>query len=120
LTDSGTVTGVGWWDSPPQRFAKPALKSFEAVFHQTHCPRFLLNLRPQNEAVFNLRAARLERSIGVVYEPEVERDQHYFETRLSNQFDVVIHIDETRAVEPVECTAEWDKGEVPETFPTGI
>jgi erythromycin esterase-like protein len=122
-TDSGTVTAASnWWDSPPQRVRlKPALQeSFEAVFHQTHSPRFLLNLRPQNEAVFNLRAPRLERSVGVVYRPDVERDQHYFEARLSDQFDLVIHIDETRAVEPIECTAEWDKGEVPETFPTGV
>jgi erythromycin esterase-like protein len=31
-----------------------------------------------------------------------------------------IHFDETRAVEPLELTAEWEAGEVPETFPTGI
>jgi len=27
---------------------------------------------------------------------------HYFETRLLDQFDSVIHIDRTRAVEPLE------------------
>jgi hypothetical protein len=40
--------------------------------------------------------------------------------RLREQFDAVIHLDETRAVEPLERTAEWEKGEVPETFPFGI
>jgi hypothetical protein len=39
---------------------------------------------------------------------------------LSDQFDAVIHIDETRAVEPLERTVEWDEGEVMETYPTGI
>jgi hypothetical protein len=39
---------------------------------------------------------------------------------LSDQFDAIIHIDETRAVEPLERTPQWEKGEVPETFPTGV
>lgn len=29
----------------------------------------------------------------------------------------MIHIDQTRAVEPLERTAGWEKGEVPETYP---
>jgi erythromycin esterase-like protein len=56
----------------------------------------------------------------VIYRPETERASHYFKARLSAQFDAVIHFDETRAVEPLEVTAEWKTGEVPETFPTGI
>jgi erythromycin esterase-like protein len=36
---------------------------------------------------------------------------------LPEQFDAVIHVDETRAVEPLERTAAWEKGEVPETYP---
>lgn len=42
------------------------------------------------------------------------------QARLSEQFDAVIHFDETRAVEPLERTVEWEASEVPETFPTGI
>ena len=30
------------------------------------------------------------------------------------------HVDETRAVEPLERTARWDEGEVPETFPYAV
>ena len=37
--------------------------------------------------------------------------------RLADQFDAVLHFDETRAVEPIETTAKWEKGELPETFP---
>jgi hypothetical protein len=33
---------------------------------------------------------------------------------------VVIHIDETRAVEPVECTAHWERRELRETFPRAV
>jgi hypothetical protein len=32
----------------------------------------------------------------------------------------VFHFDETRAVRPLEYTAQWEAGEVPETFPFAI
>ena len=67
-----------------------------------------------------LRAARLERAIGVIYLPETERASHYFYARLSDQFDAVIHLGSTRAIEPLERTAEWQRGEVPETFPSAV
>ena len=63
---------------------------------------------------------RLERAIGVIYRPETERASHYFHASLPAQFDAVLHFDRTRAVEPLERTAEWETGEVPETFPSGI
>jgi|GEM_PF-4885467 len=34
--------------------------------------------------------------------------------------DAVIHIDETRAVEPLELTAGGELGEPPETYPTAL
>jgi hypothetical protein len=33
---------------------------------------------------------------------------------------VVIHIDETRALEPLELTSEWKRGELPETYPFAV
>ena len=56
----------------------------------------------------------------MIYRPETERWSHYFDARLSKQFDAVIHFDETRAVEPLERTAEWEGGEFPETYPSGL
>jgi erythromycin esterase-like protein len=56
----------------------------------------------------------------VAVEAETERASHYFRARLPDQFDAVLHFDETRAVEPLERTAEWDPGEVPETFPFAV
>ncbi len=67
-----------------------------------------------------LRSARLERAIGVIYRPQTERQSHYFRARVADQFDAVIHIDETRAVEPLERTARWVQGEVPETYPFAV
>ncbi|MFL5580023.1 MAG: erythromycin esterase family protein, partial [Gemmatimonadaceae bacterium] len=72
------------------------------------------------EAVDALRDPRLERAIGVIYRPETERWSHYFDAELSAQFDAVIHLDETRALHPLERTPRWEHDEPPETYPTGI
>ncbi len=62
----------------------------------------------------------LERAIGVIYLPESELASHYFHARLADQFDAIIHFDQTRAVEPLERTGEWEVGEPAETFPSGV
>jgi hypothetical protein len=57
-----------------------------------------------------LAVPRIERAIGVIYRPETERQSHYFDARLADQFDVAIHLDHTRALEPLERTSLWDQG----------
>jgi hypothetical protein len=39
---------------------------------------------------------------------------------MADQFDAIVHIDETRAVEPIERTARWEEGELPETYPYAV
>ena len=121
-THHGTVTAASAWGGPAERKrVRPALStSYEAMFHDTQLGRFLLTLWPNGRATDALWYPRLERAIGVIYLPETERMSHYFHARLSDQFDAVLHFDETRAVEPLERTAEWEAGEVPETFPFGV
>lgn len=121
-TYTGTVTAASDWDGPAHRkHVRPALAgSYERLFHETGIPRFLLPLRSSPELALALAAPRLERAIGVIYAPQTERQSHYFHARLPQQFDYVIHIDETRAVEPLERTAGWEAGEVAETFPSGL
>jgi len=36
------------------------------------------------------------------------------------QFDALIHIDETHALEPLDRGPVWHTGEAPETFPSGM
>ncbi|MFL5802540.1 MAG: erythromycin esterase family protein [Roseiflexaceae bacterium] len=121
-THHGTVTAASDWGAPAERKrVRPALAgSYEALFHATGIPRFLLTLRDGGEASAGLRDPRLERAIGVIYRPETERASHYFWARLVDQFDAVLHFDETQAVEPLERSAEWEVGEVPETFPFAV
>jgi erythromycin esterase-like protein len=67
-----------------------------------------------------LAEQRLERFIGVIYRPDTERVSHYFEARLSDQFDVVLHFDETTAVAPLERVAAAPSDEPAETFPSAL
>jgi erythromycin esterase-like protein len=120
-TYEGTVTAASDWDAPAERKnVRPGHhESYEALFHDVDLPRFFLDLR-RNDISSALRTERLERAIGVIYRPETEMISHYFNARLSDQFDAVLHFDHTRAVEPLERTAEWELGEVEETFPSGL
>jgi erythromycin esterase-like protein len=124
-TYGGTVTAASNWDEPArQRRVRPALPdSYEALFHAAApeaSNNFLLCLR-DGDAADLLRAERLERAIGVIYRPETERFSHYFLARLSDQFDAVLHFDETTALVPLDPDAGWETPEeLPETFPFGV
>ncbi len=122
-THHGYVTAASDWGRPAQRKrVMPALfDSYEDFFHQTDLAQFLLPIRKN----FLLQGAlskknHLERAIGVIYLPETERQSHYFYANLIEQFDAIIHIDETSALIPLEKTANWVEGEAPETYPEGL
>ena len=120
-TYDGTVTAADDWGDPPRRMTvRPGLDgSVEELFHEVALPRFVLPLRGAGEGLGELREPMLERAIGVVYRPETERDSHYLEARLAAQFDAVVHVDRTRAVEPLERAQVWT-AEPPETYPSAL
>ena len=121
-THHGTVTAASEWGGVAERKrVRPALPgSYEAMFHTSQAARFPLIWSESELSAQALRDARLQRAIGVIYRPETERQSHYFKARLPDQFDAVLHFDETRAVEPLEYTSEWEEGEVPEIFPFAV
>ncbi len=121
-TYTGTVTAASDWDEPAERkVVRPALPgSYEALFHDAGLPNFALFPGRTRELRAALDRARLQRAIGVIYRPDTERQSHYFHARLPGQFDAVLHYDRTRAVEPLARTAEWERGEVPETYPSAL
>jgi erythromycin esterase-like protein len=100
-TNTGTVTAASDWDAPPERMnVRPALTgSYERLFHETGLSNFLLLLKENEDLTEGLSEPRLERAIGVIYRPETERLSHYFYARLPEQFDAMIHIDTTNALE---------------------
>jgi erythromycin esterase-like protein len=121
-THHGTVMAAEDWDRPGRvRTVRPALPdSYEDVFHRTGVPAFYLPLAQAEALHAPFNQPRLERAIGVIYRPETERWSHYFQARLAAQFDGVVHIDATRAVEPLEPVHPWVENEVPETYPSGV
>lgn len=119
-TFDGTVTAAADWGEPAQRMrVRPALVgSHEAFLHEASIPNYWLDTAAPglHDA---LMAPRLERAIGVIYRPHTERGSHYFDALLAAQFDAVIHLDRTRALEALERSGLWDRGEPPETYPSG-
>jgi erythromycin esterase-like protein len=121
-TYRGTVTAASDWDGPAERKSvRPGLPgSCEDLCHRAELDDFMLDLSAPGELRELLTEPRLQRAIGVIYRPETERESHYFYTRLALQFDAILHFDRTRAVEPLERSAEWDHAEPPETYPSAL
>ncbi len=121
-TCRGTVTAAPNWDEPEEfkKINDPWPGSYEEIFHHVGHKNFMIDLREQNEATDLLREPRLQRAIGVVYRPESERQSHYFLSCLPQQFDFLIHYDETHAVKPLKTNLYPHKGEMDETYPSGL
>ena len=103
-TYDGTVTAASNWDGPAEcKEVLPGLVgSYEDLFHQVKYPQFFLDLRNNEKLNHYLHIPRLYRAIGVIYRPETERDSHYFFTKLPYQYDSIIHLDRTSAVQPLD------------------
>lgn len=121
-TYTGTVMAASDWGSPGEaKRVRPAIAgSYEELFHDSGVERFMLDLRDENEVIKELGVPRLGRAIGVVYRPEIERASHYIRSRLTAQFDAMIHFDHTHAVDPLGPPGLRGDREVPETFPTSV
>jgi erythromycin esterase-like protein/predicted phosphoribosyltransferase len=122
-TYTGTVTAASQWGGIAERKnVRPALaNSIEELFHETENNSFFVAMRSDGRpSAAALDDVRLGRAIGVIYLPQTERQSHYFHVRPADQFDAMIHIDNTNALEPLDLTSEWIAGEVPETYPSGL
>jgi erythromycin esterase-like protein len=128
-TFHGSVLAATDWDGPPEvKRIRPGLAgSYEELFHQLALDSpdphgFWLDFETGSRAAELLLSdgPLLERAIGVIYRPETERQSHYFHAQLAKQFDAVIHIDRTRALDPLDPLAVMPGKEVPETYPSAV
>jgi erythromycin esterase-like protein len=122
-THAGAVRAASEWDEPGQvKTVRPGLTgSWEALFHAMGHDRFALLAFANPELRQLLDADLLERAIGVIYLPDTERRSHYFTARIGAQFDAVVHVDRTSALEPLASSGQAPSGvEIPETFPVGV
>ncbi len=121
-TRTGSVTAASGWGAPAERMrVLTALGgSYEALFHDVGIPAFVLCPIATGHSGRALHDPRLERAIGVIYRPQTERQSHWFAADIAGQFDAVVHIDTTRAVEPLERGQQWNLHEPPETYPSSL
>lgn len=122
-THTGTVCAADDWDMPCRYKAVLPSRpdSIERVMHETGLDRFALPLRHADAALHKgLAHERLQRAIGVIYRPETERWSHYFGASLSEQFDALVHLDVTRALQPLDRGPEPAHTAEPETYPSGM
>jgi erythromycin esterase-like protein/predicted phosphoribosyltransferase len=121
-TYGGTVTAASDWGGPAERkVVRPGLPgSVEELFHGTGQPASMLRFDSSPDSGELLRSALLHRAIGVVYRPRTERQSHYLRARVADQYDAVIHVETTSAVEPLERTPLWERVEAPETYPFAV
>lgn len=119
-THTGSVAAASDWNEPVEwKVVRPSLAgSVERLLHDTGIERFLLPLG--GAAIPALAEPRLHRAIGVIYRPDTERHSHYYEAVPARQFDAVVHLDETRALTPLDPAPAWPKQAEPETFPFGL
>jgi len=121
----GFVTATDEWGIPCtyKKVNRGLNGSVEELFHEAllasphaESGQFLITFRAtgskkdvaSSEVIAQLGQSNyLERAIGVIYRPETERRSHYFDVRIAKQFDMVIHIDRTSALVPLDIPDQW-------------
>ncbi|HEV7663793.1 MAG TPA: erythromycin esterase family protein [Chloroflexota bacterium] len=102
-TYTGTIVAAAEQDASAHRLRldPPPADSVETVCHAVALPRFQLFLRGASDGLAqSLREPLLERMLDAVY----PRTSGYLRARLADQFDALIHFDETRSLEPLDTT----------------
>ncbi|WP_226574097.1 erythromycin esterase family protein [Acuticoccus sediminis] len=103
-THDGTVRAASAWDEPGE--VKPVraavAESYERLFHVVLEGDALIPLRDNEILHCHFSLPRLQRAIGALETPQGERKSEYFHARLADQFDAVIHVDHSHALEPLD------------------
>ncbi len=120
-TNNGTVSAASSWGGDVERknISLALHGSYEDLFRHVG-DYFLLNLKKLPDNLNDLKAPRLQRAIGVIYRPQSERISHYFFANIADQFDAVIHVNTTNALEPLDNSHLWICGEIPQTYESGL
>ena len=116
----GSVTASKSWGAPIQKMRLPEAQkdSWEYLLHQAGKENKLL-LMDEFMNDDNLMENQIgHRAVGVVYQPEYERNGNYVPTTLPLRYDAFIYIDETKALHPLHI--EPDGNQMPETYPFGV
>ncbi|HEX8906264.1 MAG TPA: erythromycin esterase family protein [Longimicrobiaceae bacterium] len=102
-TFRGTVMAARAWGGAGAEFPLVAAApgSDVELLHRAVPGDFLLVLRGRAELAAPFSEFRTQRAVGVVFDPDWERNSNYFRAKLADQFDAVVHVDQTTAVDPL-------------------
>jgi len=117
----GSVIAGSEWEAPMERMKVPPGRpdSWEEVLHRAGgADRLLLLDQARRDKAF--LTERGHRAIGVVYHPEYEHFGNYVPTVLPDRYDAFLFLNETRALRPFHDVEVHEKGEVAETYPSGV
>ena len=106
-TYTGTVTAASDWGGPAGTMTVAPARddALEALLHASGPANLLLVMADDAGAAAALAPSRLQRAIGVVYQPHTEWLSHYVFADVTRQFDALIHLDTTTALEPLDQAA---------------
>lgn len=116
---AGSVIAATAWEAPMRQMTVPKAEpgSWDELLHR-YLPADKLLIFPP-EGATALQRTRGQRAIGVVYHPQYERFGNFVPTRLADRYDALIHLDRTRAIQPLHM-APRHLGEPPETYPWAV
>ena len=116
-TFTGAVTAASEWGGPAtvMPVTPAAGDSHEALLHETGLSHLLLVVGEDERATAALAATRLQRAIGVIYRRRSERISHYVFADVTRQFDALVHLDTTTALEPLDRDPGWGLEDVAQT-----
>lgn len=102
-THHGSVTVAPGWGCPAERVPLPPAPpgGSEQLLHQSGLSRFMLPLQSDEETTELFTPPLPQRGVGAICHP-AEAPPSTLNVSLAEQYDVIIHFDETRAVEPLE------------------
>jgi len=122
-TDRGEVAAADDWGSPVRfkRVLPSRPDSWEQQFVQAGVGQSLTDWRgAHNQGLRQaLSETLLQRAIGVIYRPQTERQSHYFESVLGEQYDAYLWFETTTPVTPLDAPAGEASHET-DTYPFGV
>ena len=118
-TYEGAAVSSKAWEGRVERQRVPPAKpgTVEAAFHKAGFPEcaVVFEREDRRNAFADMRG---QRAIGVVYDPAYEHFSNYSPTSLAKRYDAFVFWDRSIALTPIEL--EFDRNELPETWPAGF
>lgn len=112
----GTVIAGKRWGAPMELMPVPAARngSVEDLLRQESAEnKLLIFYKPEQDEP--IRKPIPHRAIGVVYNPEYERNSNYVPTIFNRRYDAFIYIDQSTAVHPLHLKP--NEQQAPATYP---